>query len=94
LKAVITVFILIVSGVSSVSALSAGDDSAPEVSENSSGSNGFRGVVKEGFRNGVAGFAVGSKRDAFVSGWGSFCFVGDSKPPSEKSQKQQTLHPV
>ena len=42
------------SGVSSASALSAGDDSAPETSENKSWSNGFRGVVNEGFRNGGA----------------------------------------
>lgn len=33
---------------------SAGEDSAPETSEYSSGSNGFLGVVKEGFRNGGA----------------------------------------
>jgi hypothetical protein len=68
LKAVISVLVLTISGVSSVSALSAGDDSAPEVSENNSGSKGFRGVVKEGLRNGVAGFAEGSKREAFASG--------------------------
>jgi len=43
------------SGVSSASALSAGEDSAPDASEKRSGSNGFRGVVKEGLRNGVAG---------------------------------------
>jgi hypothetical protein len=68
LNTVISAFVLIVSGVSSVSALSAGDDSAPEVSENSSGSNGFRGVVKEGLRNGVAGFAEESKMEVFASG--------------------------
>jgi hypothetical protein len=39
------------SGVSSASALSAGDDSAPDVSENSSESKALRGVVKEGLRN-------------------------------------------
>ena len=43
------------SGVSSASALSAGDDSAPDVSENKSGSKALRGVVKEGLRNGAAG---------------------------------------
>jgi hypothetical protein len=37
--------------VSSRSALSAGDDSAPDASENRSGSNGFRGVVNDGLRN-------------------------------------------
>ena len=83
MNAVISVLVLIVSGVSSVSALSAGDDSAPEVSENSSGSNGFRGVVKEGLRNGVAVLAVESKMEAFVSDWEAFCFVGDSKSPSD-----------
>lgn len=67
MNVVISVLVLIVSGVSSVSALSAGDDSAPEVSENKSGSKGFRGVVKEGLRNGVAGFAERSKREAFAS---------------------------
>lgn len=40
---------------SSASAFSAGDDSAPETSEKSSWSNGFRGVVKEGLRNCGAG---------------------------------------
>lgn len=52
---------------SSASALSAGDDSIPEASENSSGSKGFRGVVKEGLRKGVAGFAEGLKEKDFVS---------------------------
>jgi hypothetical protein len=43
------------SGVSSASALSAGDDSAPDTSEKSSWSKGFRGVVKDGLRNCGAG---------------------------------------
>ena len=54
-KAVIVWLLLGLSGVSSASALSAGDDSAPETSENSSWSNGFRGVVKDGLRKGGAG---------------------------------------
>jgi hypothetical protein len=52
------IFLCAISGVSSASALSAGDDSAPEVSENRSASNGLRGVVNEGFRNGAAVWAV------------------------------------
>lgn len=58
---------LIVSGVSSASALSAGDDSAPEASENKSGSKGFRGVVKEGLRNGVAVLAEDVKIEVVLS---------------------------
>lgn len=46
------------SGVSLKSVFPPGDVSAPETSEKSSGSKGFRGVVKDGLRNGVAGFAV------------------------------------
>lgn len=79
-KVVIVVCVLIVSGVSSASAFSAGDDSAPEVSENRSGSNDFRGVMKEGLRNGAAVFAVDVKSEA-VSGRGSIGFAGESKPP-------------
>lgn len=70
-----------VSGVSSVSALSAGDDSAPDVSENMSTSKALRGVVKEGFRNGVAVVVVEAKVVGLVSVRGTGGLEGDSNVP-------------
>jgi hypothetical protein len=80
---VIALFGGAVSGVST-SALSAGDDSAPEASEKRSASNGLRGVVKDGLRNGAAVAAEAPPnlelefKGVFVS------FTGDSKPPGEE----------
>lgn len=70
---------------SSASALSAGDDSAPDASEKMSGSKGFRGVVKEGLRKGVAcgallgEFMLKRERPAGVAVLG---FEGDPKVPA------------
>jgi len=66
LKAVMVELVLGFSGVSSASALSAGDDSAPEVSEKRSASNGRRGVVKEGLRKAGAGVAAEPNADDSV----------------------------
>jgi hypothetical protein len=60
------VLILCISGVSSRSAVSAGDDSAPDASENRSGSNGFRGVVNDGLRNCGAGVDLAFTKEEFV----------------------------
>ena len=48
-------FILDISGVSTSASTPPGVDSAPDASENRSGSKGFRGVVNDGFRNCGAG---------------------------------------
>lgn len=73
-----TCFFPATSGVSSVSPLSAGEDSAPEVSEKRSASKGFRGVVKEGLRKGVALAGVAENENWFGLLRG---FEGESKPP-------------
>lgn len=66
---------------SSASALSAGEDSAPEVSEKRSLSNGLRGVVKEGFRKGVADAVPEAKLlDVCVFDLGGGAFDGVAKP--------------
>jgi len=54
------------SGVSSRSA-PPGDVSAPDTSENKSGSKGFRGVMKDLLRNGVAGCVAAASMKEF---WG------------------------
>jgi hypothetical protein len=72
----IAVLILYISGVSSASALSAGDDSAPDASENKSGSNDFRGVVNDGLRNCGAGVELAFPKeigDLLDSKFAVFC---------------------
>lgn len=67
------------SGVSSPPIVSAGDDSAPETSEYSSGSKGFLGVVKEGFRNGgavLAGVVMNDLVD-FADSKFAICMLAD-----------------
>lgn len=59
---------------SSASTLSAGEDSAPDASEKSSWSKGFRGVLKEGLRNGAA--VVDDAPMKELTG------LGDSNPPN------------
>ena len=56
------------------SALSAGEDSAPDASEKRSGSNGLRGVVKEGLRNGGAGVEDWFMKE--LDGFGDSKFAG------------------
>ena len=77
MNAAIALEVLGRSGVSSASALSAGDDSAPEVSENTSGSKAFRGVVNEGLRKGCAGADEVSTKEPFA--------CADSNPPGNSS---------
>lgn len=61
---------------SSASALSAGDESAPDVSENRSGSKALRGVVKDGLRNGEAGTDDAAVNEDFI--------CEDSNPSSDQ----------
>ena len=62
---------------SSASPTSPGEDSIPDCSEKSSGSKGFRGVVKEGLRNCGAGAEDAEAKE--------FCEGCEPNPPGAVS---------